>query len=71
MGKSCMLCTCTQGLNDRVSAYQQSTITLAGDDVENLKIFYPLIRMDLKTYALAVDSIGKEVFTIDEMAKKF
>lgn len=66
-----MLNTCTLGIDDRMSNYSKSTITLPGDEVEQMKVFYPISKMDLKTYALTVDAIGTETFTIDDMASYF
>jgi len=68
MGKTCMLATCTQGLNDRTSTYNMSTISLPGDEMSQIKLRYPLVKIDLESYALAVDAIGKDEFTVDEMA---
>mgnify|MGYP000362389183 CR=1 FL=1 len=42
-----------------------STISVAGDEMNSVKLRYPLVKMNLETYALAVDAIGEDVFTVD------
>lgn len=66
-----MLASCTQGLTERSFAHQMSTISVAGDEMNSVKLRYPLVKMNLETYALAVDAIGEDVFTVDQMAVKF
>ena len=46
-----------------------STISVPGDDHGSVKLRFPLVKMDLETYALAIDAIGEDVFTADDMAQ--
>ena len=69
MGQTCMLASCTQGLAERSFAHQMSTISVPGDDHGSVKLRFPLVKMDLETYALAIDAIGEDVFTADDMAQ--
>ena len=44
---------------------------IPNDEFDAIKMLFPLVKLDLETFSLNVDSIGKDLFTIEEMAAQF